>query len=348
MRDHSKLFVAALVVSVQLLFAACSGSQSSEGKSQITRNEEGQILAPTERSWVTNKIGKEISLQPGITDSLLQPMSIEWFDGQLYVSDFGDMKIKKFTAEGQYLDSFGKKGRGPGEFQMLVDYDISGDTLYVIDPRQGMLMKFDAASTRHLTSHDMKSRPYRMAVIGEQFVIESGMGEHLFTVTDTRLNVKRQFGQFIDDQQQNGISVMGNIQAIRDTGFVFAPSMASYLYYFDQDGNRTESIRTPDQIPFQEPNVRKSGDRRVITPPDTKVRTGRLATVGNKLYVFQSYTKDDEALPASFMDVYQLGSGQYLHSVEFPFAVRNGIFGEEALYLIDSETAVVKAFEYAG
>ncbi|GEM_PF-1697383 len=345
MRCYLKLLIPTALLLT--LFAACSGSQSSEDSNQITRNEKGQILTPTERTWAKDKIGKELSLQPNITDSLLQPMSIERFGQQLYVSDFSDMKIKKFSSDGEYLGSFGKKGRGPGEFQLPIDYDFRGDTLFVIDTRRRKFMLFDAKSTDFITSRDIKFHPYRMAMIDRNLILEVSMTENLFYLSDTELDVSHRFGQFIDDQKKNGISVTGNVMAVRDTGFVFSPAMASYLYYFDRQGNRTKTIRTPDRIPFKEPNVRKSGDRRFITAPESKVRTERLAMAGDKLYVFQSYTKDDEALPASFMDVYQLDSGRYLHSVKFSFSVRDAVFGDETLYLINSETAVVKAFEYA-
>jgi len=55
--------------------------------------------------------------------------------GNVYVSDIKDRRIKKFSSEGEYLDDIGQIGQGPGEFQsarnIYVD-DKTGD-FYVSD-----------------------------------------------------------------------------------------------------------------------------------------------------------------------------------------------------------------------
>src|ERR1044072_5522093 len=50
-------------------------------------------------------------------------------DGSFYVSDgYGNSRVMKFTAEGEYLFSWGRKGRGPGEFDLPhnIDTDSNG------------------------------------------------------------------------------------------------------------------------------------------------------------------------------------------------------------------------------
>jgi len=340
MRCYLKL----LIPLTPLLFVACSGSQSSEDASQITRNEKGQILTPTQRTWAKDKIGKELSLQPNITDTLLQPMSIERFGQRLYVSDFSDMKIKKFSSDGEYLGSFGKEGRGPGEFQSIMDFDVRHDTLFVIDQRRRKFMLFDVESTEFITSRDTEFDPYRLAAMENEFIIEIGLDDRLFLRTDARLKENHRFGQFIENQKRNSMAISGEIEAVNDTGFVFGPSIGSYLYYFDGQGNRTKVIRTPDRIPLKEMEVREGG--RVMRVPHTKVRTLGLSTVDDKLCVLQRYTKDDEKLPQSFMDLYELGSGRYLYSVKFSMPVSDAVFVDERFYVINNKNGRVRAFHY--
>lgn len=346
MRNYSKVLLPILIIATAFGVSGCSGGGGQSGGSAITRNDKGQILAPTERNWNKEVLRDSVSLKSDLTDSLYQPIRIKEFGQQLYVIDAGQMKLKKFTKRGKYLGSFGKKGSGPGEFQFAINFDLRNDTLFVIDTRRRKFMQFDAASTDFLTSEDMKFHSYQMAMLDDAFIFEVNMSKKLFSVADARLNVKRQFGHFIEDQRKNGVAVSGPVAAASDTGFVFVPTTASYLYFFDRQGHRTKTIRTPDRIPLQEPKVRSSGDRKFISPPDSKVRTKEVVTRGDKICVLQNYTKEDEAMPASFMDVYELGSGRYLYSVKFPMPASDLSLGDEILYVLNDKTSRVQAYHY--
>ncbi len=63
-----------------------------------------------------------------------QPTNISIHNNTLYVSDFGDFNVKKFSLEGNYLGMVGGYGNGPGHFTrpkgIAVDRD---EKLYVVD-----------------------------------------------------------------------------------------------------------------------------------------------------------------------------------------------------------------------
>jgi len=55
--------------------------------------------------------------------------------GNIYILDSGNQRIQKFTPEGKYLATIGRKGQGPGEFNYPSSLDIDGQgNLYVLDP----------------------------------------------------------------------------------------------------------------------------------------------------------------------------------------------------------------------
>ncbi len=60
---------------------------------------------------------------PDTTDSNLtfhKPTDIALdTQGNLYVADSGNFRIQKISPDGNFLDSFGREGQGPGEFQFL-------------------------------------------------------------------------------------------------------------------------------------------------------------------------------------------------------------------------------------
>jgi len=56
-------------------------------------------------------------------------------DGNIYVTDFGNTRIQMYDKRGSFIHSLGRKGQGPGEFQMphQVSFDSNGNP-WVFDP----------------------------------------------------------------------------------------------------------------------------------------------------------------------------------------------------------------------
>ena len=55
-------------------------------------------------------------------------------EGEYLVIDRMDGRVVRFSANGDYLDSFGSKGGGPGGFGMMLLQACFGDSLYLYDP----------------------------------------------------------------------------------------------------------------------------------------------------------------------------------------------------------------------
>ena len=67
-------------------------------------------------------------------------------DGSFYVSDgYGNSRVIKFSATGEYLFEWGKKGSEEGEFNLphAIDIDKNGDVI-VADRENSRIQKFDA------------------------------------------------------------------------------------------------------------------------------------------------------------------------------------------------------------
>ncbi|MBN1970197.1 MAG: 6-bladed beta-propeller [Candidatus Delongbacteria bacterium] len=65
-------------------------------------------------------------------------------DGNIYIQDqdFKKMTVYKFDSQGNYINSFGKKGTGPGEFDFMGGFVVKGDTIYVSDWGNWQIDKF--------------------------------------------------------------------------------------------------------------------------------------------------------------------------------------------------------------
>jgi hypothetical protein len=54
-------------------------------------------------------------------------------DGNIYICDYKANNIKKFNASGKHLKTIGRKGQGPGEFNMPFEIAVTDDRLIVWD-----------------------------------------------------------------------------------------------------------------------------------------------------------------------------------------------------------------------
>jgi peptidylamidoglycolate lyase len=99
-------------------------------------------------------------------------------DGSFYVSDgYGNARVVKFGATGEYQFEWGRRGTGPGEFDLphAIDVDDAG-RVYVADRSNARVQVFDGAG-RYLAQWRSAElgRPYSVAVSGDRaFVVDGG------------------------------------------------------------------------------------------------------------------------------------------------------------------------------
>lgn len=100
-------------------------------------------------------------------------------DGSFYVSDgYRNSRVVRFSSEGRYLLSWGRKGSGPGEFD--VPHGIARDTgglVYVADRNNARIQVFDSVG-RFLTEWKGSEvgRPWavRVGPAGDVYVVDGG------------------------------------------------------------------------------------------------------------------------------------------------------------------------------
>lgn len=55
-------------------------------------------------------------------------------DGNLWILDSKAIKINKYRPDGIFISSIGKRGQGPGEYIIPLDFFLSKEYIYVVDP----------------------------------------------------------------------------------------------------------------------------------------------------------------------------------------------------------------------
>lgn len=250
------------------------------------------------------------------------PMHLKVINGDLYISDFSDFSIF-------ILDDTGKKkrtiktgkGRGPGEFENLTDFDVIRDTLWAVDIQNLRVSSFSLNNGEFLESFSVEHRPLRIATLDEGFVIQWLGADSLFSKFDYQGNELNQFGAVIEDQRIHMMSMSGEIRSAGTDRFVYLPYYASLVYQYKSDGELINVIRAPDGIEF--PATDREGPR--SHAPDFSFQRNAWLDQDNYLYVYtrlpgeKQSNQEWEGEPWGVFDKYNLITGEYKSSIPFEF-----------------------------
>lgn len=92
----------------------------------------------------------------GTTDVAFGP------DGHLFISDgYGNARILEYTADGKRVKVWGRKGAGPGQFQIPHGIAFDGKVLYVADRTNVRIQRFDTDG-RYLGEWKHLGRPFAL------------------------------------------------------------------------------------------------------------------------------------------------------------------------------------------
>jgi peptidylamidoglycolate lyase len=149
-------------------------------------------------------------------------------DGSFYVSDgYGNSRIIKFSASGQFLFQWGKKGKEDGEFNIphSIDIDVEKGIIYVADRENRRIQVFDR-NGGFLQSWENKSYGFMCAVTRDRFT------ENIIAVDDDRV-VMEHFGSDIFVFANDGTVINRFGRSSRLTG----PKTWYHDVVIDKDGN---------------------------------------------------------------------------------------------------------------
>ena len=198
------------IFSILVLFLvfACSKKPESDATVEIIDGVEyvhntGTPLHPDKS--VT--FAEELSVGGEEYDMLSRPQGFNVDqNGNIYITDMQDQSIKVFDQSGEFIQSIGKKGEGPGEFTFIGRMTFLPDgRLMVMDLEARRISLFDSDG-KYIESHHWTERPGRLNYANEStclltvYTFEGDKpleGRRLFVKEfDFQGNEIRSFGEF--------------------------------------------------------------------------------------------------------------------------------------------------------
>lgn len=288
------------------------------------------------RTRIWNDISPELVAVLDSTAGVHRPLDLfADQDGNLFVTDFGDYRIKRFDALGNLVQVYGNgKGRAPGEFEYpeYASLDPLGN-VWVPDWAAQRLAIF---SSEGEWQRDI-SLDYRPMGIGHL-----SDGRYYVHITSGRRSpVEGMFGLYRGEDllvrfgasEAHPRRVGGEIVVV-DDDLVFSPSMLEFIVRYDESGDVLYARETLQQAP--DSVLQEKAAASPFGPPlMLKTSIGHDA---GQIYIDAWVLA--EIRNAVVIDVYSAADGAYEHSFELPERRSMGmVVGGNTVYAL-RDTAV--------
>ncbi len=124
-----------------LAFAGC-GSSDNQTDSQTARETQGTEGLPVIDQWliITDSIGVELGDSNFVFGQIVSAQFLP--DGNIAIADMQKNKISIFSVEGEFLNTVGRNGSGPGEFLMLTNFAVKEDGSFIVPDAMGGKLNF--------------------------------------------------------------------------------------------------------------------------------------------------------------------------------------------------------------
>lgn len=301
-----------------------------------------------ERIFKPIYVAREFSL--GMKDGLLRPMRVKVDKSEyLYVYDFGDKCVKKYSSDGKFIQKFGKgEGQGPGEFINPTNFAVKNNgELWVCDSAFSYITVFDVYGN-FIKTYRTSYLPYRIGLFSteEYLVIPSFSSDYLlFLRYDPNGELLSTFTLPPPwnerDPRSAFLKMDGRLSIDNNDNIYYAFNKVGLLVSFSREGHLRFLVETIDRTPPPEVIRFKGGARIDPKSPWTALS---INTVDSEIYILSGVGSKNRK--GMVIDVYRSSDGRYIHSFEIPQRCSSANITGRSIVTVAEET-ITKWKKYA-
>jgi len=283
----------------------------------------------------------------------------------IYIADMSNFRVQKFDRDGQYLQTIGRQGQGPGEFQQptKILLDEAKGNIYVQDQRK--IKVFDKEG-KYTTDIIPKKYPFDFIISGDGSIAaklssttESGESARDFVKVNSKGEILKTYASFpfyFILQGKSGASTVIISSGLEHDLFIAALDDQTFLYGFskeyelkviDGDGNPAFKIRKDERyanFPSGVSNRLKKSPYFYKIPPHMAFFYSIFTDNEKRIYVQTNKTEHEPGVKAE-VDVFSR-DGYYLYKTILPhgtYVIKNGYL---YVHVVDEDAAMeyVKRF----
>jgi hypothetical protein len=229
--------------------------------------------------------------------------------GDVYVLDSGDSRIKKVSADGRLLGSYGAPDLGN---PMDVAVAPSGE-VWVSEPDEARVTVFSPAGAVARRIH-LAEAPVRLGLARDGGFVATRFesSEGLFHRYSAAGRSAGSFAALFPERLQNALALDGWMVPIGPGSFVYLFRNAGLMAAFTWEGRPLFFRRTVDPVALPEVHIDPAVGQSV--PLESPLASISGSVVGNDLWVLSAAGRSGERV----LDLYDVRTGTYRYSVEPP------------------------------
>jgi len=302
----------------------------------------------TTRIW--KKVKTELAFTlGGLKDTLLYSPTIVKTDnkGNIYILDPPAFSVKKFNKKGIYLESFGKKGRGPGEFISPFRFDVTLDgKVAVLDVSQNKCTFF--INGRYF-SINIKYNPFEICFLStSEFAIlqvinaldHSPIMKYDYLKKDITEYANILLTKKLKDLNLGALPFLQGEILNNNGDLIYIPKYLNFFSIYSKDGKTIKAYKTIDQTDL--PYVKKKSFRVTrFKLPGKFISSLSASVVKNFLIIISN--KGMKINKVCVADFYSNNTGEYKFSIKIPFIKKFGkiYFSEDRIFFNQPDGSIV-------
>jgi hypothetical protein len=263
-------------------------------------------------------------------------------EGNIYVADMSNYRIQKFDKTGKYLLTFGRKGQGPGEFDLPLNVHLDQSTRNVLVQDQVYTIESFSPDGQPIRSVRLEQgfQDFRVApdgtILALMMTSSGAQATHLLVKVSPEGKVVQTFAEalytmYIERRGESTISsTSGQELAIQfnildDRSFVFGYSKDYELTVMDFSGKVLCRIKKDEPYP-KFTAKEKARYKRIAYPEFKPYFYGVFTDDLGRIYVQRNKTWAEEENIQKEIDVFSK-DGIFLYKTKLPkhtFIIRNG------------------------
>ena len=318
-----------LIILLLALSACAEGKQASPGPDSEPQ--------PTTRIF-DYEVDDYLALSKYDSETLFTPGFLDIIDDELYIIDYGDLKIKRFSMDGELLNTIlESRGEGPGEVQNPTAIDIIDDDVWVLDPNPRKILRFKKSGEliEHLKLPDLALRMVRAE---DRFILLTRMNSEIFTTINDSGHVVLEFGQDVTNQVDNRMALDGWMRRT-STGFFYVPRLFGTVYQYGTEGNLLMTFQTIDGLepPDGKEQTEEFNGMPVMRPPEAEIQTRGISIYKDEIILHTAFKAEQKHGFPSVVDRYRLQDGRYIGLICIPVdRIRLAYAGDRIYSITDS------------